>query len=121
MDARVWTFSEITTWLQSLGLEEYIPDFQLHAITSGEILLELHEEHLKELGVVKIGHRVLLQKKIRELGKSYSTGFRSFVSDGDNVIVDKLIELINRFSNLKNALETLCMYVGYLRRSGNGP
>lgn len=69
MDARSWKSNEVTRWLHSLGLEEHVPAFEMHAITSGEVLLELKEEHLKDMGVRKIGHRLLLLKKLAELTK----------------------------------------------------
>ena len=53
-------------WLKSLNLEEYINSFKNEAIDI-DILSELTENDLKELGVKKIGHRKLLLKAISNL------------------------------------------------------
>ena len=41
--------------------------FQKHAIESGRQLLQLKEDHLKEMGVGKVGHRLRLCEHLREL------------------------------------------------------
>ena len=49
----------IVRWLQQ--------NFKDHAIRSGRLLLSLEESHLKEMGVVKVGHRLEIMEGIREL------------------------------------------------------
>ena len=85
-----WTFDEITRWLLSLGLSEYVSNFKSHEITSGEVLLELQEEHLKELGIWKVGHRVLLCKKIQEL--KGSTNSHDLITLNSAVDIAKLFD-----------------------------
>ena len=41
--------------------------FEEHGIETGHVLLQLEEEHIKEIGVVKVGHRLLLCEQLREL------------------------------------------------------
>jgi hypothetical protein len=43
------------------------PTFTEHAIRSGNLLLSLEESHLKEMGVVKVGHRLELVEAIHGL------------------------------------------------------
>ena len=43
------------------------PNFTEHAIRSGNLLLTLEESHLKEMGVVKVGHRLELMEAIHGL------------------------------------------------------
>ena len=62
---------DIDAWLKSLNLEEYINSFKNEAIDI-DILSELTENDLKELGVKKIGHRKLLLKAISNLNHKIS-------------------------------------------------
>ena len=41
--------------------------FEEHGVWSGRGLLQLEEAHLKEMGVVKVGHRLELCDRLREL------------------------------------------------------
>ena len=43
------------------------PNFNEHAIRSGNLLLTLEESHLKEMGVVKVGHRLEIMEAIHGL------------------------------------------------------
>jgi class 3 adenylate cyclase/tetratricopeptide (TPR) repeat protein len=47
---------EIEAWLQSLGLERYVPAFRENEI-DWEVLPKLTSEDLREIGVIPIGHR----------------------------------------------------------------
>jgi class 3 adenylate cyclase/predicted ATPase len=60
---------DVAAWLQTLGLEQYQAAFREHAITEN-VLPELSDEDLKELGVLSIGHRRTLLKAIRLLSKT---------------------------------------------------
>ena len=42
-------------------------NFKEHAIQSGSLLLALEESHLKEMGVVKVGHRLGIMEAINHL------------------------------------------------------
>ena len=57
--------SELAEWLQAEGFGQYAELFADNAIDR-EALVELTDEHLKELGLA-LGHRVKLLKAIREL------------------------------------------------------
>ena len=56
---------DVAAWLQTQGFGQYAELFAANAIDR-EALLELTDEHLKELGL-PLGHRVKLLKAIREL------------------------------------------------------
>ena len=65
-----WGEEEVSRWLQDSGMApEEMQLFAAHDINSGSILLQLTEEHLKEMGVKKIGRRILLTTKLNELRK----------------------------------------------------
>jgi hypothetical protein len=49
---------DIAAWLRGLGLQQYEQTFRDNAIDS-EVLLELTDDHLKELGL-PLGHRLKL-------------------------------------------------------------
>jgi hypothetical protein len=72
---------DIEAWLQSLGLERYVPAFRDNEI-DGEVLPRLTSEDLREIGVVAIGHRRKLLDAIAALGASVPTApVRAAVSD----------------------------------------
>src|ERR1700761_2507361 len=56
---------DVGTWLASLGLDQYEPLFREHAIEA-DVLAELTEQHLSDLGV-PLGHRLRLLRAIGEL------------------------------------------------------
>ena len=55
---------DITAWLTNLGLEKYADAFVFHDV-GPDVLADLTEEHLKELGV-SLGNRLRLLKAIRD-------------------------------------------------------
>lgn len=57
---------DLTQWLQALGLEEHTPSFLAQGITI-ELLPQLDDADLKELGVALLGHRKRLLLAIAEL------------------------------------------------------
>lgn len=59
-----WTSKRVSEWLTGMGLREYADIFAQHRIT-GDLLEVLTEEHLRELGVHVVGHRLVI---LRELG-----------------------------------------------------
>lgn len=65
-----WDDGDIDSWLDDIDMKDYKWLFQQQAITTGRRLLSLTEEHLKEIGVVIIGHRLELSYHIDELRKS---------------------------------------------------
>ena len=56
---------EVAVWLRNLGLEHYEPVFRDNAIDA-DVLPELTDEHLKELGL-PLGHRLKLLKAVAVL------------------------------------------------------
>src|SRR5262245_8994994 len=66
------TFMDIVVWLRSLGIGKYEAVFRENDIDE-TILPSLTDEHLKELGVASLGHRVKLLDAIAALRGGAST------------------------------------------------
>ena len=62
---------DIDAWLKSLNLEEYINSFKNEAIDI-DILSELTENDLKELGVKKIGHKTFTKSYFKFKSQNFS-------------------------------------------------
>ena len=60
---------DIVVWLRSLGLAKYEAAFRENEIDE-TVLPSLTEEHLKQLGVTALGHRVKLLDAIAALGNN---------------------------------------------------
>jgi hypothetical protein len=58
---------DVEAWLQSLGLERYVPAFRDNEI-DWEVLPKLTSEDLKEIGVAAVGHRRKLLDAIAAFG-----------------------------------------------------
>ena len=58
-----WTTDEVSAFLAELGLEQYEEDFAENGIT-GDILVHLDHEALKDIGVVSVGHRLAILRKV---------------------------------------------------------
>ena len=58
---------DVGTWLNSLGLDQYTDLFREQAIEA-DVLAELTEQHLIELGI-PLGHRLRLLRAIGELAE----------------------------------------------------
>ncbi|KAK9453976.1 hypothetical protein V1511DRAFT_527545 [Dipodascopsis uninucleata] len=58
-----WTVEDVCNWLCYLGLQEHQEGFRENDIT-GEVLVHLDHEVLKDLGVNTIGHRLQILKAI---------------------------------------------------------
>jgi class 3 adenylate cyclase/predicted ATPase len=74
--------NEVCEWLDSLGFRQYQPVFTQNAI-AWELVPELTDQDLRELGVAALGHRKQLLRAIRALrpeGLAASTGFEPQVS-----------------------------------------
>lgn len=56
---------EVRTWLASLGLEQYINAFETNDIER-DLLPELTDQTLKDIGVASAGHRLKILKAVRE-------------------------------------------------------
>ena len=58
--------NEVDRFLKSIGLEKYSEIMVENGIDDMEILEEITEDHLEQLGIV-LGHRIKIVKKIKEL------------------------------------------------------
>src|SRR5690242_2332661 len=72
---------DVAAWLQSLGLERYLPAFRDNEV-DWEVLPKLTSEDLKEIGVAAIGHRRKLLDAIATLGAAGSTTGVTAVAPG---------------------------------------
>jgi class 3 adenylate cyclase len=76
---------DVAAWLRDLGLEQYAGTFRDNAI-DGDVLPELTEEHLRELGL-PLGHRLKLLRAIAVLRRPSDTNaFRAPEADAPNAI-----------------------------------
>ena len=66
MNCSNWTPREVGNKLKELGFSSYSRSFVVNEI-SGQHLSFITEDHLIEMGINSIGHRILLLKKINEL------------------------------------------------------
>ena len=64
-----WDEEDIEKWLVKINMAPYLELFKEHVIKSGRQLLSLTEDHLKEVGVKKLGDRLDLAYHIDELRK----------------------------------------------------
>ena len=61
-----WGVSEVTTWLESMQMGEYVETFSRNDIR-GKELLTLTRRDLKELGITKVGHVKRIQQACKDL------------------------------------------------------
>lgn len=64
-----WTAEEVCHWLDSLGMGEYRRNFMENQVAGAE-LLDLANDDLVALKIVRLGHRKRLIKFISELSVS---------------------------------------------------
>ena len=74
---------DVVVWLRSLGLGKYEAVFRENEIDE-TVLPSLTEEHLKQLGVTALGHRVKLLDAIAAL-RNDASGRARPVDGGDHV------------------------------------
>ncbi|XP_042327734.1 neurabin-1 isoform X5 [Sceloporus undulatus] len=60
-----WSVQQVSNWLMSLNLEQYVPEFSAQNI-NGERLLQLDGSKLKALGMTSSQDRAVIKKKIKE-------------------------------------------------------
>lgn len=65
--------NKVSVWLKGLGLAQYLIAFEENAIT-WELLPELDQETLKDIGVKAAGHRLLILKAASALGAEQLEG-----------------------------------------------
>ncbi|CAK7307281.1 PPP1R9A [Vulpes lagopus] len=61
-----WSVQQVSHWLMSLNLEQYVSEFSAQNIT-GEQLLQLDGNKLKALGVTSSQDRAVVKKKLKEM------------------------------------------------------
>jgi hypothetical protein len=61
-----WTTADVIRQLKALGFGQYSQDFQTNEIC-GLHLPFVTEDHLKEMGVKSIGHRILIQRRFADI------------------------------------------------------
>ena len=74
-----WSSRRVGEWLTQLNLGEYAEAFAAHRV-QGDLLELLSEEHLRELGVRTIGHRLMLVRELSKLRR------RAFDIERDRVL-----------------------------------
>ncbi|KAJ1974494.1 hypothetical protein H4R35_003581 [Dimargaris xerosporica] len=65
-DVQGWTMDQVAEWLTRLGYGDYASSVHENHI-SGDVLLQLNDTNLKDLGIQSIGKRIKLLKAIRSL------------------------------------------------------
>lgn len=78
--ASTWGVDEVVQWAKSKGFEEW-PKFQEHEI-SGDLLLELDANLLKELDIPQFGKRLRIAQAISELRRPASISSMSSPAQG---------------------------------------
>jgi len=61
-----WTTEQVGKWVKAAGFPEYEKSFVDNDVT-GDVLIELNHDILKEMGVISTGKRVKLLKHIEDL------------------------------------------------------
>jgi mitogen-activated protein kinase kinase kinase len=75
-----WDEARVSEWLRSFNCGQYVETFRKHNI-NGQILLELNDERLVEIGIKKIGPKKLLRRRIDMLRKEVlQKSSRSFMN-----------------------------------------
>ncbi|XP_048366522.1 neurabin-1 isoform X4 [Sphaerodactylus townsendi] len=64
-----WSVQQVSNWLMSLSLEQYVPEFSAQNV-NGERLLQLDGSKLKALGMTPSQDRAVIKKKIKEMKSS---------------------------------------------------
>ncbi len=66
LDASTWSVSDVSEWLASKGLDQYVDSFRQNEI-SGSILIDLSLQDLDYMNVTILAHRKVLLNGIEEL------------------------------------------------------
>ena len=65
------TDNEVRSWLTNEGFRQYIENFEAANLTSEEVPF-LTDTHLKQIGILKVGHRIRLLKAIKNFKRALS-------------------------------------------------
>lgn len=87
-----WSEQQVVDWLSTVGLSKYSRDFKNNGI-SGDVLVLLDDEALKDIGVVTIGQRLALLSAIYRLKQQFGIP----IQEGD--WVPKSVEAQEHASN----------------------
>ncbi|CBQ70036.1 MAP kinase pathway-interacting protein [Sporisorium reilianum SRZ2] len=87
-----WSEQQVVDWLSTVGLSKYARDFKANGI-SGDVLVLLDDEALKDIGVVTIGQRLALLSAIYRLKQQFGIP----IQEGD--WVPKAVEAQEHASN----------------------
>ncbi|KAG5365936.1 Protein STE50 [Yarrowia sp. B02] len=66
MPSQTWNTEQVGQWISQLGFPQYSKGFIDNNIT-GDVLVHLDHDDISDIGVAKIGHRVLILKSIYQL------------------------------------------------------
>lgn len=64
-----WGVTEVVTWLETMGLSEYVETFTKNDVR-GKELLTLTRRDLKELGIIKVGHVKRILQACKDLNST---------------------------------------------------
>lgn len=66
MNYKDWNTQEVVLKIKALGFPQYAKEFQKNEILGFHLPL-ISEDHLKEMGVQSVGHRIILLKRFKEI------------------------------------------------------
>lgn len=95
---------DVVSWLRALGLEQYIGSFQGNAI-DGDVLRDLTDDDLRNLGVSALGHRKKLLEAIRRLNSPGNGQTATHSLGGERRQVTVLFADIAGFTALSRELD----------------
>ena len=98
-DISTWTTSDISSWLKSINMTQYVSKFELNKI-NGYDLIYLTKEDLKNLGVLNIHDKNVILNSMKrallqqlKLSVNYKNKFAIIQLDFDpNYTVEQLIQ-----------------------------
>ena len=67
--------SEISDWLEGIGLAQYVGAFEANDIDMG-LLRQVDDQMLKDIGVSSAGHRLRIRNAIAKLNPVVPLGYR---------------------------------------------
>ncbi|CAG8599465.1 284_t:CDS:10, partial [Ambispora leptoticha] len=100
---RIWKVDQVNSWLKENNFKEYEQLFCENDIT-GDVLLELDHQILKELNIVKIGDRVRILVAVKALLKSCINNIGRYPKENISPIFDRFPVQLTRSSSLPRNL-----------------
>ncbi|EAY20888.1 hypothetical protein TVAG_437140 [Trichomonas vaginalis G3] len=105
MSVLEWSVDDVIKYLGEIGLDQYATDFRANEI-SGNVIPLLEESHLKEMGVFKIGHRLLLKKFILDVRSGQFGKQSSRREASNNVSPSSTQDVRKSTSNISRSIDT---------------